>query len=144
MAYPICRYKDQWRGYGSQCKMIPRPPPPLMIWESHVLNAKRQDRLVHNEMPSRSAVVLPPPSEFDAGHTTMSPSLPLYDGKMRLSPTHTLKLKRVASQNQSNQIQARYFFLYGFVCPPLWLLGILVLIYPLRRVCPSSSSLPTV
>lgn len=69
----------------------------------------------------------------------MTPSLPPYvdDSEVQLPPTYTsLRLKRVASQNQSNQIPTRYFFFYGFVCPPLWLLGIIVLIHPLRHVLP--------
>ncbi|KAK0213403.1 hypothetical protein DFS33DRAFT_1449999 [Desarmillaria ectypa] len=41
-----------------------------MIREAHTLNAKRQDCLVHNGMPSGSVMVLPPSSKFNGGYTT--------------------------------------------------------------------------
>ncbi|PBK95168.1 hypothetical protein ARMGADRAFT_1028567 [Armillaria gallica] len=132
------RYKHQWQGYGSQSKTIPHPPP-LIIRDVCTPHHEQQDRLFHDGVSSRRAVVLPPPSTYNGSHTTMTPSLPPYvdDNEVQLPPTYTsLRLKCVASQNQSIQIPTRYFFLYGFVCPPLWLLGILVLIHPLRHVLP--------
>ncbi|SJL15107.1 uncharacterized protein ARMOST_18590 [Armillaria ostoyae] len=137
MASETRRYKVQWQGYGSQSKTILHPPP-LIIRDVRTPHVERQDRLVHDGVSSRRAVVLPP-STYNGSHITMTPSLPPYvdDSEVQLPPTYTsLRLKRVASQNQSNQIPTRYFFFYGFVCPPLWLLGIIVLIHPLRHVLP--------
>ncbi|KAK0207208.1 hypothetical protein IW262DRAFT_665952 [Armillaria fumosa] len=84
------------------------------------------------------------PSPTD-GHSSRNkinqtiPSLPprIDDSESQLPPNHTsLRLKRVASQNRREPIPTRYFFFYGFVCPPLWVLGILVLIPPIRPVLP--------
>ncbi|KAK0194796.1 hypothetical protein F5146DRAFT_996544 [Armillaria mellea] len=131
------RYKDQWQGYGSQSKTILHPPP-LIIRDVRIPH-ELQDRLVHDVIFPRSGVVLPLPPTYSGSHTTMAPSSPPYDDSavQQLRPTYTsLGLKRVASHHQSEQILTRYFFFYGFVCPPLWLLGILVLIHPLRHVLP--------
>ncbi len=95
----------------------------------------------------------------------MTPSLPPYvdDSEVQLPPTYTsLRLKRVASQNQSIQIPTRYFFLYGFGSPSFFSLRPLFNLVPLSFLqsvlhfgfwassslfirsdtsCPSSSSL---
>ncbi|KAG7442564.1 uncharacterized protein BT62DRAFT_375368 [Guyanagaster necrorhizus] len=154
MEYPAPRYKDQWKGYGSQSKTIPHPPL-LIIREDYQLKTQRQDYSVRENIPSGSAVILPPPSTYNGSQTTTTPSLPFSNSEPQFPPP--FRLKRVVVQNQSDPIPARYFFFYGFgsplfpfspslfiqsrsiltsVCPPLWLLGVLVLVHPLRYVLP--------
>ncbi|KAK0475439.1 hypothetical protein IW261DRAFT_1422269 [Armillaria novae-zelandiae] len=141
------RYKDQWQGYGSQSKATVdpsssptyNPGPPYSPRRATRPSAPRSDFFKEYRV---TAQCVPSPTDGYSSQNRMdqiTPSLPpcIDDSELQLLTVYTpLRLKRVASQNRSEQIPTRYFFFYGFVCPPLWLLGILVLIPPIRRILP--------